>query len=194
MANNEWLEKADLSRFTPRERILVIVTATSLAIFLLVFLYFPSHRKVLPLVKEHEKLSQEVMGLERQLEEAMETSKWIKARTPPEAGDLSDRISKSSPEPQKLFVILQELNRLAKATAVEFLLVRPETLLESGMLMTQSVMIDARSTFMGVGRYLQMLESLPRMINIYKIKIETDSAESSEVLVHLYLTVYLEKE
>jgi Tfp pilus assembly protein PilO len=97
------------------------------------------------------------------------------------------------PYGETLSLILEELNRLAGATAIDFIAVRPEKVEDKGSLQAQSVLIDLRSTFKSMGKYLQMLENLPRTINIRNLKMEADPSEASHVLIHLSITVYLDK-
>ena len=202
MAKYEWFKKLDLSRFSPRERWLMILTAITLAVLLLLYIYLPLHRQALSLFEEHEKLKREVIGLEEQLDEARKTTERIKASNPPEKGPAlgeSDGTAQKehAPGPQKLSLILEELNRLTKVAAVDLLLVRPQDIPEdtqdTGAFKAQSVLIDVRSTFQGLGTFLKMLENLPRLLIVQNIKIEADPAQATTVLVHLYLTVYLEK-
>ncbi|MGH7274587.1 MAG: type 4a pilus biogenesis protein PilO [Nitrospiria bacterium] len=215
MARNEWFKKLDLSRFTPRERWLIILTAITLAVLLLLYIYLPLHRQASSLFEEHEKLKREVIGLEEQVDEGRKTTELLKMSTPPPAvpalggsdsppqaerdllGSPASGGDEQGPRPQKIPLILDELNRLAKAAAVDLLSVRPQAIPESsqdsGAFKAQSILIDVRSTFQGVGRFLKMLENLPRLMNLQNIKIEADPAEATKVFVHLYLTVYLEK-
>ncbi len=188
MPKYDWVKKIDLARFSSRERMLMVATATAVAVFLLVFIYLPAHRQVLALTQEHEQLRQELVGLERQLDEVQKKSQWMKGHK------LDESVKFAGLYGQSLSLILEELNRLAGATAIDFLSVRPEKVEEKGTLQAQSVLIDLRSTFKSMGKYLQMLENLPRMINIRNLKVEADPSEASHVLIHLYLTVYLEKD
>ncbi|GEM_PF-2777927 len=191
MAKYDWVKKIDLARFSSRERAIMVVTATAVAVFLLVYIYLPAHRQVSALAKEHEQLKQELVGLERQLDEAQKSSQWMKKLNRSQS-EGSVRLAR--PYGESLSLILEELNRLAGATAIDFLSVRPEKVEEKGTLQAQSILIDLRSTFKSIGKYLQMLESLPRMINIRNLKLEADPSEASHVLIHLYLIVYLEKD
>lgn len=215
MARYEWFKKVDLSRFSPRERWLILLTAITLAILLLLYVYLPLHRQVSSLFEEHEKLKREVIGLEKQVDEARKTTERIKASKPPVTGpalgesDGSPQAERNllgspasgekehTPQPQKLSLILDELDRLAKATAVDLLSVRPQDIPENtqdnGVIKAQSVLIDVKSTFQGLGRFLKMLENLPRLVNVQNIKIEADPAQATTVIVHLFLTVYVEK-
>ena len=202
MAKYEWFKKVDLSRFSPRERWLILLTAITLAILLLLYVYLPLHRQVSSLFEEHEKLKREVIGLEKQVDEARKSAERIKTSTPPVTGPALGEPDgtpqkEHAPRPQNLSLILEELNRLAKATAVDLLSVRPQDIPENtqdtGIFKAQSVLIDVRSTFQGLGRFLQMLEDLPRLVNVQNIKVEADPAQATTVIVHLYLTVYVEK-
>lgn len=168
----------------------MVVTATAVAVFLLVYIYLPAHRQVLALAQEHEQLKQELVGLERQFDEAQKISQQMKGL---KRSQSSEPVQLARPYGQSLSLILEELNRLAGATAIDFLSVRPEKVEERGTIQAQSVLIDLRSTFKSMGRYLQMLENLPRRIHIQNLKVEADPSEASHVLIHLYLTVYLEK-
>jgi Tfp pilus assembly protein PilO len=190
MPKYDWVKKIDLARFSSRERMLMVATATAVGIFLLVYIYLPAHRQVSSLAREHEQLRQELVGLERDLDEAQKSFQWMKRIQHDESGE---SVKFAGLYGQSLSLILEELNRLAGSTAVDFLSVRPEKTEEKGTLQAQSVLIDLRSTFKSVGRYLQMLENLPRTINIRNLKVEADPSEASQVLIHLYLTVYLEK-
>jgi len=202
MSKYEWFKKLDLSRFSPRERWLILLTAITIAILLLLYVYLPLHRQASSLIEEHEKLQREVIGLEKQVDEARKTTERIKASNPPEKGPAlgeSDGTPQKehAPGPQKLSLILDELNRLAKATAVDLLSIRPQDIPEdtqnTGAFKAKSVLIDIRSTFQGLGTFLKMLENLPRLLIVQNIKIEADPAQATTVLVHLYLIVYLEK-
>ena len=190
MSKYDWVKKIDLARFSPRERVMMVITTTAVAIFLLVYIYLPAHRQVLALAQEHEQLNQELVKLEQQFDEAQKSSERMKGLKGSQA---TESVRLMGPYGQSLSVILEELNRLAGATATDFLLVRPDKIEEKGTLRAQTVLIDLRSTFKAMGRYLQMLENLPRRIHIQNLKVEADPSEASHVLIHLYLTVYLEK-
>ena len=191
MSKYDWAKKIDLASFSPRERVIMLITAVAVAVFLLVYIYLPAHRQVLALVQEHEQLNREVMGLEQQLDEARKTSERMKTLKHTES---SESAARPIPYRQSLSLILEELYRLAKGTGADFLSVKPDDIEEKGNLQAQSVLIDLRSTFKGMGRYLQMLEDLPQIVKIQNLKIEADPGDAASVLVHLYLTVYLEKD
>jgi Tfp pilus assembly protein PilO len=191
MPKYDWVKKIDLARFSPRERVLMVATATAVAVFLLAYIYLPAHRQALALAQEHEQLKQELVGLERQLDEAQKSSQWMKRLKQDQS---TESVQIARPYGESLSLILEELNRLAGATATDFFSVRPEKVEEKGTLQAQSVLIDLRSTFKSMGKYLQMLENLPRMIHIRNLKVEADPSEASHVLIHLYLTMYLEKD
>jgi Tfp pilus assembly protein PilO len=194
MSKYDWAKKIDLARFSPRERMMILITAVAVAVFLLVYIYLPAHRQVLNLVQEREQLNREVMGFEQQLDEVRKVSERMKALKHTESGSASGGASALLiPYRQSLSLVLEEFNRLAKASGVDFLSVKPDDPEEKGGLRVQSVLIDLRSTFKGTGRYLQMLENLPRLVKIQNLRIEADSDAAASVLVHLYLTVYLKK-
>ena len=168
----------------------MLITAVAAAIFLLVYLYLPAHRQMLALAQEHEHLDQEVMKLEQELDETRKTAERIKAlKRTPSTQSVSQPISSR----ESLAQILEELNQLAKATAVDFFSVRPEKIEDTGTLQAQPVLIDLKSTFKGMGMYLQMLENSPRMIKIQNLQMEADPGDASYILTHLHLTVYMEK-
>ncbi|MCI0529477.1 MAG: hypothetical protein L0Y56_18715, partial [Nitrospira sp.] len=153
MSKYDWVKKIDLARFSPRERAIMVVTATAVAVFLLVYIYLPAHRQVSALAKEHEQLKQELVGLERQLDEAQKSSEWMKKLNRSQS---EESVRLARPYGESLSLILEELNRLAGATAIDFLSVRPERVEEKGTLQAQSILIDLRSTFKSIGKYLQM--------------------------------------
>jgi Tfp pilus assembly protein PilO len=190
MAKYDWVKKVDLARFSSRERVLMVATATAVAVFLLAYIYLPAHRQVSALAHEHEQLKQELVGLERQFDEAQKSSQWMKRL---KKNQSDEPLQLVRPYGESLSLILEELNRLSGATGIEFLSVHPEKIEAKGALQAQAVLIDLRSTFKSIGMYLQRLENLPRMINIQNLKVEADPSEASHVLIHLHLMVYLEK-
>jgi len=190
MSKYDWAKKIDLARFSPRERMMLLITAVAVAIFLLAYIYLPAHRQVLALVQEHKQLNREVMGLEQQLDEARKITKRMKIFKHTESSESETLLIAYR---QSLSVILEELNRLAKATGVDFLSVKPDEIEEQGGLAAQPILIDLRSSFKGMGKYVQMLENLPRMVKIQNLKIEADPDDAASLLIQLYLTVYLEK-
>ena len=194
MSKYDWTKKIDLARFSPRERVLILTTAVAIAIFLLVYIYLPSHRQFVALVQEHEQLNREVLGLEQQLDEARKTSERMNTLKGTESSSVSgESAALLIPYRQGFSLILEEFNRLAKATSVDFLSVKPGDTEEKGVLEAQSLLIDLRSSFKGMGKYLQMLENLPQMVKIQNLKMEADPEDAAFVLVHLYLTVYPER-
>jgi Tfp pilus assembly protein PilO len=201
MSKYEWAKKIDLARFSPRERMMMLIAAAAVAVFLLVYIYLPAHRQALAFVQEREQLNREVMGLEQQLDEVRKTSERLKALKHTESGSVSGgSAALLMPYRQSLSLILEELSRLAKATGVDFLSVKPDDLEKKGDLsvrqaglQAQSVLIDLRSTFKGMGRYLQMLENWPRLVKIQNLKMEADPDDVASVLVRLSLTVYLKQ-
>jgi Tfp pilus assembly protein PilO len=191
MSKYDWVKKIDLARFSPRERVLMVATATAVSVFLLAYIYLPAHRQVVVLTQQHGQLKEELVGLERQFDEAQKSSQWMKRLRQDRS---TESVQITRPYGESLSLILGELNRLAGATGTDFLSVRPEKVEERGTLQAQSVLIDLRSTFKSMGKYLQMLENLPRIIHFRNLKVEADPSEASYVLIHLYLTMYLERD
>jgi Tfp pilus assembly protein PilO len=194
MSRYDWTKKIDLARLSPRERVLIVVTAGAVAVFLLLYIYLPSHRQVVAQVQEREQLKHEVMGLEQQLDEAREIAERMITLERTGSSSISgESTTLLMPYRKSLSLVLDEFNRLAKASGVDFLSVKAGEAEEKGELEVQSLLIDLRSSFKGIGRYLQMLDNLPQMVAIQNLKMEADPGDAAFVLVHLYLTVYLER-
>jgi Tfp pilus assembly protein PilO len=197
------LNKLDLNRFSLRERLIMVLTAASVSIFLFLYVYLPIHQKVPSLIETVEKTRAELSTLEYEVDQARERSERLKARYRPVVSgegeesesvrELLERIQRIGPEPRKLAHLLEGLNRLANATSVEFLLVRPEKARKKGALMAQPIYIEAKSTLRGMAKFLQMVEGLPSLVKIRNIKLDIDPAQSTYVLAELNMTVYPEE-
>lgn len=178
---------------------LMVATALAVAIFLLTYLYLPMHRQVTSLATAEDKLRQEILGLEQKWQEERRAVERIKALHPfgyeekVVSEGLQERLQDHDPNRERLSLFLKDLNRMARAAAVEFISVRPQAVKEEDSLSQQSVLIQTRSTFRGIERYLRMLENLPRLLNVENLKIESDPSEASYVLAELALTVYWER-
>ncbi len=199
MAKYDWVKKIDLSRFSQRERVLLLVTATAVGIFLLFFVYLPAHRHAAGLAAQRDQIRQEVLELEQQVEESRRVAKRLKADPssgPDDSGEVTGLPTARGtygPRNQRLSVVLDELQRLSRPTAVDFISIRPDQIVDQGEFWTQSMLLNLRSTFKGLGKYLQVLENLPRIVDVRDVKVEADPSQSAYVTADLYITVYLEK-
>jgi Tfp pilus assembly protein PilO len=196
LLKESWIKAIDLSRLTPRERVILIITVVVAFIAVLNYLYLPKWRQVREGRTQIAQARAEIANLSVQLPELKKKAEELQLiRQKAEAtGAFSSRIGNLMPEGSRLSSLLEEITRLARQRRVEFVSIRPEAVEDKGNYLELSLRIDIKSRFREMGDYLLMLENIPRALRIKEVKVETNATTSPDVLTHLQVLTYISKD
>lgn len=192
----EVLKRIDLSRFSKREKILLAIT--SVVIIYVIFyqvVYSSISLKERHLIDEVNLTESEISSLEKQLSDLKTEIGRLKLLE--EKGtkeQVSAQVEELFPKGKVLSSFLDDITRADRWGKVEFLTVQPEAVEDRGLYLELSVRMNLRSRYQDLWNYLRVLESMPRIINVRDIKIETNLEINPYILSTLTIVTYMGKE
>lgn len=185
MKDRDWIKWVDLSRFSLRERTLIVITAISLLAFLFVHFYLPAHREASALADQREQLEKEVSRLQQ------EQARWVgetKMQSPVET------VPGSGLRNYRLATFLKELDRISERVGTELRQILLVKEMDLDVFQAHSFQMELRAGFREAGGFLQEMGELPAIVKINGLKLEADQGKSSAVQMRIDFDIYLEKE
>lgn len=192
----EVLKRIDLSRFSKREKILLAIT--SVVIIYVIFyqvVYSSISLRERHLMAEVNLTESEISSLEKQLSDLKAEIGRLKLLE--EKGtkeQVSAQVEELFPKGKVLSSFLDDITRADRWEKVEFLTVQPEAVEDRGLYLELSVRMNLRSRYQDLWNYLRVLESMPRIINVRDIKIETNLEINPYIVSTLTIVTYMGKE
>ena len=193
---NEFIDRLDLKKLSLRERVLAVITAAAVLLAFMVYFLLPARQEVLGLRAQK-------TSLQAQIDQGNAAIPLLQTRLEEEAREaqareisdqLSGKVGDLLPGGQRLSAVLEELTRLARFRKIDFVAIRPDSILDKGSYLELTLQIDVKSRFQQLGDYLRMLENLPRAIVVKDLKIETRADISPFVQTRLETVTFLGKE
>lgn len=181
-----------LQQRSPRERKILAGTGIAGLVYILLSLWLPAQQAAAGLAQERESLQREVAGLRATLERLQASVPAVPAQF--QTGDLAGGAGEAlEPTDTRVSPVLEDMHRLARASDVELVAVRPQTLVDKGDYVTMTIHMELRAGFQEITDYLRMLEDLPRLVEVRTFKVEAESGAIPLVAAHLETLTYLPK-
>lgn len=175
------LTQLQWSKLSKRERILFVSTLVAVVYSFLFFFLQPRMAERQRLDEQKKTLQQEISALSSTLPVLMRKAEAIDPSEPEPALVLSDA---------SLSLILEELSRQARIKEVQLIELKPSPGEKKEGYEILPIQIKSRSRFFNLGDFISALERLPRPIIIERLKIESTSETSPEVIAEMVLQVY----
>lgn len=193
---DEVLKRVNLTRISKREKVLIAITAIVIvyAIFYQVIYSSISFREGY-LMDELNLAKSEVPSLEKQIHDLRSEIERLKLTEKQGAKEQASlRVEGLFPKGNVLSSFLEDITKADKGGKIDFLTVQPYSIEDRGLYLELSVRIDLRSRYQDLWNYLRVLESMPRIINVKDIKIESNPDINPYILSTLSIVTYMGKE
>lgn len=192
----EVLKKIDLSRLSKREKVILAITSTVIIYVIFYQMVYSSiSLRERHLMDELNLTESEISSLEKQLRDLKAEIGRLKLLE--EKGtkeQVSAQVEELFPKGKVLSGFLDDITKADRWEKVEFLTVQPEAVEDRDLYLELSVRMNLRSRYQDLWNYLRVLESMPRIINVRDIRIETNPEINPYILSTLLVVTYMGKE
>jgi Tfp pilus assembly protein PilO len=183
----EYLQKRPL-----REQRILAGTGLAALFYVIASLWLPAYQTAAARLVERDKLQQEVVALQASLERLRPRTAALAAR-PAAAEGAGASPAALQPDDRRISPVLDEMARVARATDVEVMTVRPQTVTDHEDYLAMAIHVELKAGFRELAEYLRMLEELPRLTEVRSFKLQTDPAAGTAVTAELEALSYVSK-
>lgn len=180
-----------LQKRPPREQKILAGTGLACLFYIIVSLWLPEAQMASTRLAERDKLQQEVAALQATVERLRPRTAMLAAR--PVAADSAGRSVALEPTDSRISPVLEEIARVARATDVELMTVRPQTMTDHEDYLAMAIHMEVKAGFRELAEYLRMLEELPRLTEVRSFKLQADPSAGPMVTAELEALSYLAK-
>ncbi len=173
----------------PREQMILAVTGGSALFYIIVQVWLPQAQLASDRLAERDKLQQEIVTLQATVDRLRPRTAMLAVRPVAAEGGVPGT---RQPTDNRISPVLEEMARVARATDVEVMTVRPQTVTDHEDYLAMGVHVELRAGFRELAEYLRMLEELPRLTEVLSFKLQADPA-SPVVTAELEAMSYVPK-
>lgn len=182
-----------LQKRPPREQKILAGTGLAALFYVIVAFWLPQHQTVAARLMERDKLRQEVAALQATLERLGPRTAVLAARPASAADAAGASPAALQPGDSRISPVLEEMARVARATDVEVMTVRPQTVTDHEDYLAMAIHVELKAGFRELAEYLRMLEELPRLTEVRSFKLQGDPAAGAAVTAELEALSYMSK-
>jgi type IV pilus assembly protein PilO len=172
-----------------------------IAFFILLFstilffqkIYAPSKAELIIQKGLESKIGREVEGIKREIREIPRLEVRLR-----KLDDNLERIEKrfmllqgKLPSRQQISGVLKELTNVAPKSTVRFASIRPLPIEDRGEYMRLPFQIAMNGRYSSFGNYLRRIESLPRVLTVDNIRLNTTDATAPTLAIQIYISAYM---
>jgi type II secretory pathway component PulM len=172
-----------------REQKILAGIGLSALFYVIVQLWLPEQQLASSRMAERDKLQQEISTLQATLDRLRPST----AAHPIAAADSAGASATLQPADNRISPVLEEMARVARATDVEVVTVRPQTVTDHEDYQAMAIHVELKAGFRELADYLRMLEELPRLTEVRSFKLQAEPGVSSLVTAELETLFYVPK-
>ncbi|HEX9758701.1 MAG TPA: hypothetical protein VGB26_13040 [Nitrospiria bacterium] len=166
-----FLEKINFSRYSMRERLLMLGSYLLAVLVLFNLVFYPKQKEAGRLEERVKTLQSDIQTLSKTLQEYQQKAMTL-SKNPASSG--TQEPSKIVSEGDRISTVLRKVTAMAIQEDVELEIVRPEVVEEKEEFLHLVVQIETKSRFLNLLQYLEKLEGLSEPFTISDIKMQTN--------------------